>query len=76
MKDKEGEEYQKKRGDHLVGSERKSLCYLTCIASTCKHFRSHNGKKNQQVIDKFEIQTVFLVSLWSPLFPGQEICPP
>uniref|UniRef100_A0A2K5IZJ8 Uncharacterized protein n=1 Tax=Colobus angolensis palliatus TaxID=336983 RepID=A0A2K5IZJ8_COLAP len=45
MKDKEGEEYPKQRGDNLVGSERKSLCYLTCIASTCKHFRSHNGKK-------------------------------
>uniref|UniRef100_A0A8C9HIF3 Uncharacterized protein n=1 Tax=Piliocolobus tephrosceles TaxID=591936 RepID=A0A8C9HIF3_9PRIM len=50
MKDKEGEEYQKQRGDHLVGSERKSLCYLTCIASTCKHFRSHNGKKNQLLV--------------------------
>lgn len=49
MKEKEGEEYQKQRGDHLVGSERKSLCYLTCIANTCKHFRSHNGKRKSAI---------------------------
>uniref|UniRef100_A0A7N9CR97 Uncharacterized protein n=1 Tax=Macaca fascicularis TaxID=9541 RepID=A0A7N9CR97_MACFA len=58
--EKDGETYQKGRGDNLKYSIRKFLCWLCCFANHCKHYLSVSTKKKKEKLTVLGITSFFL----------------